>query len=396
MRVAVVDDAGMGVMGGKGVFGKELYSYLLSVAYEILGHQVVRVILGSGTSEFNDAIRLQGTSIPVLRAFYDRGLTVSLNKLLMKMDIDLVHVNILNPRYVNTIISTVKSRAMLFLTMHSYSYVCPTGWKVKFPQTIPCNTTPPSSACIRCMYSMHRNFQIPITRLLKGLYQQCALKKLLDESDIVISPSRLLARKVKEEIGGKHVLHIPNPLPRDFAIEVPMKPRENAALFIGRLEYEKGAHLLPEVAKLMKPVRLYVVGGGRLAKYIKENSPENLVFRGYVTLEEKRELLNKVSVVVVPSIYCDTYPTVVLEAFATGRPIVAFDLGGPKELIEDTGGGLVVKPYDIEDFAIKARALAEDLNKSYEMGLRGRNYITSENSIEIYATRLQKVIESII
>jgi len=110
MKVAVLDDAGLGLGGGRGVYGKEVYSGILSVIYkDLLGFDVVRVLLGEGVTEFEDVVRVVGSETPILRALHDGKTVKQLSEILREKDVEVIHANIINPRYVNPLI-TVKKR----------------------------------------------------------------------------------------------------------------------------------------------------------------------------------------------------------------------------------------------------------------------------------------------
>jgi glycosyltransferase involved in cell wall biosynthesis len=393
MRIAVVDDAGFGLGGGRGVYGKEVYSGILSAIYkDSLGFDVVRVLLGEGISEFEDVVKIVGSKTPIIRALYDRRITRQLTKVIKEKSVGIIHANIINPRYVNPLIAVKKRLGIkLVTTVHSWAFVCPTGWKIKFPEMRPCNIKAPSIRCVKCIRSMNRILSHKYAFLARGLFLTYSLHKLVRNSDLVIVPSKELSARLSEEVGLDNVVHIPNPVNPQLLKVEPIPPESNITLFIGRLDYSKGAHLLPKIAELIKPVELHVVGQGPLRGCILRNPTENLIFHGYVSNEEKIALLRKTSVVVVPSIWHELYGYVVVEAFSVARPVVAFSLGGPKELVESSGAGLLASPYDLGEFSEKVKSLALDKERSFEMGLKGRKYVEEDLIPKKYAERLQRV-----
>lgn len=339
-------------------------------------------------------VRFRGIKTPVLRAFYDPKLSRNLIEFVRDERIEVIHANILNPRYVNPLIE-VKRRVAdvkLVVTAHSWTFLCPTSWKIKFPEMRECRAKSSIITCTGCMYAMSRRLGKPFIKLVKGLHQTNYLVKLLKNSDLVISPSKTFAERAREELGIKNIVHIPNPANPAFLEKKPTPPREQASIFIGRLEFEKGAHLLPQIAREMNPIKLYVVGQGSLAKYINETRPSNLVFLGYVSPAEKDEMLERASTLIVPSIWQDMYPTTIIEAFAKARPVIAFSLGGPKELIEASGGGVLIKPYNVELMAKRAVELNTDALKCFRLGMNARAYVENELNINTYSQRLKDAL----
>ena len=84
---------------------------------------------------------------------------------------------------------------------------------------------------------------------------------------------------------------------------------------------------------------------------------------------------------VVPSIVLDACPTVVLEAMAAGRPVVASASGGITDLVEDGVTGILVPPRDAAALAGGLRALLSDPTTAAAMGRKGlervRHYTAS-------------------
>jgi glycosyltransferase involved in cell wall biosynthesis len=72
----------------------------------------------------------------------------------------------------------------------------------------------------------------------------------------------------------------------------------------------------------------------------------------------------------------DTFGNVILEAQACGLPVVVSDSGGPKELVEDRGNGLITKSHDVEDFARAIRTLVTDSTLRQRMATAARNSVT--------------------
>ena len=140
-------------------------------------------------------------------------------------------------------------------------------------------------------------------------------------------------------------------------------PRETASngslrlLAVGRLVEKKGFHfLIAALAALKTPFTLTIVGDGpereRLRQLIILNNLENrVVFRGPLTHSELPQIYAEADIVVVPSIRDrsgdrDGLPNVVLEAMASGRAVVASDVGAIASAIVDHENGLLVPPGD--------------------------------------------------
>ncbi|MDO8655422.1 MAG: glycosyltransferase family 4 protein [bacterium] len=122
-------------------------------------------------------------------------------------------------------------------------------------------------------------------------------------------------------------------------------------LFVGRLEERKGLLLLLEALLLLQKkhsaVRLQVVGEGEERKacdrFLKKHGMKNVQFLGKKTDEDLAKIYREADVFCSPALYGESFGIVLLEAMASGLPVVAFANRGYEQFLEDTKGeaGLV-------------------------------------------------------
>lgn len=103
---------------------------------------------------------------------------------------------------------------------------------------------------------------------------------------------------------------------------------------------------------------------------------------GWLSGAELRAAYQLADVVAVPSIYIDPFPTVVLEAMAAGKPVVATGFGGAREAVVDGETGYIVNPFDTEAFAEGLERLLRDSGLRREMGWRGRERVQRSFSLD--------------
>lgn len=145
-------------------------------------------------------------------------------------------------------------------------------------------------------------------------------------------------------------------------------------LFVGSIRPPKCIHLLIESFNVVKRsipnAKLVIIGEITFGKYyekLKKMSDNSVIFAGYVSDDE------------LPSYYaaCDVYATASLwegfnlplvEAQACGKPVVAFDIGPHKEVVDEGKTGLLVRPKDSEALADAIVKLLQD------MGENGRRF----------------------
>jgi glycosyltransferase involved in cell wall biosynthesis len=137
-------------------------------------------------------------------------------------------------------------------------------------------------------------------------------------------------------------------------------------LFLGRLSSEKGVDALLRAWQKI-PAKLLVAGDGPEAARLRAMAPSNVEFRGTVSPDEVLALLRHARALVVPSTWQEGAGRVVLEAYATGVPVLASRVGALPETVQDQVTGLLLPPTDIEAWEQAALRLLED-SESKRMG----------------------------
>ena len=174
--------------------------------------------------------------------------------------------------------------------------------------------------------------------------------------------------------------------------------RKLCVLFVGRLIPRKGLPFLVEAAKHV--VKEYsqtvfvVIGEGPLKNHVvsyleKINLSGSFVFLGDVSEELLPALYNCADVFVLPSIQ-EGQGIALLEAQATAKPVVAFNVGGVREAVLDKETGLLVKP-DSRELADAIIKLLSNWSFREKMGSRGREFVSGNFSWDVCAHRMLQV-----
>jgi glycosyltransferase involved in cell wall biosynthesis len=182
-----------------------------------------------------------------------------------------------------------------------------------------------------------------------------------------IAPSRFVADKAAEHGLARSVI-------REVVHGVEARPApstsgssganagERYALYAGRLSPEKGVELLPDLATRIAPIPLLVAGDGpsRAALEAAARTRPGLRLLGHLSAEALAEHLANAAVVLIPSLFYETFCYAVAEALALERPVVASRIGAIPELIEHEATGLLVPPGDPDALANATRRALED------------------------------------
>ena len=148
-------------------------------------------------------------------------------------------------------------------------------------------------------------------------------------------------------------------------------------LYVGRVSREKDLDLLAEAYRRLRAeglsIQLCVVGHGPYSKEFSESLPEAL-FTGYLKGEELAGAYASADIFVFPST-TDTFGNVIIEAQASGVPVIVSDSGGPKELVENERNGLITKSHDVEDLTRAIRELVANPERRKQMGNLARESV---------------------
>jgi glycosyltransferase involved in cell wall biosynthesis len=158
--------------------------------------------------------------------------------------------------------------------------------------------------------------------------------------------------------------------------------REPVVVAVGRIEHVKGFDLLVDAfasSALRDRARLVVVGDGSEAAALRRRVAsagltDRVELPGRLDPAEVAARLAGADVVVVPS-RADAAPLVVLEAWRSGRPLVATVRGGPPEIVTDGVDGVLVDPQDTQALAAAVLGLLDDPERAERIGAAGRRRV---------------------
>ena len=172
---------------------------------------------------------------------------------------------------------------------------------------------------------------------------------------------------------------------------------ERDALVAGvaaNLEYWKGIDVLLDAARLVRePLRLEIYGVGSLRGQL-EHRAEGLEARFHGFVPDMRGPLAGLDVLVQPS-RADNLPLSILEAMASGLPVIGTRVGGIPELVLDGETGLLVEPESPEALAAALDSLASSPERRAELGRRGRERVEEHFSAEAVARRTVALYEEL-
>lgn len=371
--------------------GTEIYAHRLALALRAQGHDV-RVFTNEPDPTHDvsyERVDDEADGVPVTRQTFFEGLapnhalqsyySVFLGKAfgawLDEVRPDVVHVFHLMGLGLSAIEECELRGLPVFVQLMDYWFLCPTVQLLRFDGSL-CDG-PDMSSCIECLAPQHYGYQLMrmfgnretfvevglpdegltdlnqagMTSSRKALRgRKDFIRAILDKATSLVAPSLFLRRFFAghgyDEAHMRHVPYGVDPLP-DTIKPIPAEPGVVTFGFFGSVNPQKGLEILISAFREYKCERFRLIVHGNMQhfpKYAKRvrafaDMDSRINFLGPFDHAGLAGALSSIDVLVVPSVWYENTPFVVLEAFAAGRPVIASDLGGLSELVQDGVNG---------------------------------------------------------
>jgi len=178
--------------------------------------------------------------------------------------------------------------------------------------------------------------------------------------------------------------------------------KEKMVLSVGRLVHHKGIEHLVKAMTMVKDAKLVVVGTGPMLPPLRKLANQlglhnRVIFAGNVPNEELPKYYRASDLFVLPSISrLEAFGIVLLEAMASGKPVVASRIPGVREVIEDGKEGFLCTPVDPTDISVKVNTLLTNQKLMEEMGRKGRKRVEENFRWNIVYDSIEKVYQDVL
>jgi glycosyltransferase involved in cell wall biosynthesis len=318
--------------------------------------------------EHNERIQTLGKMRVALRTVWSPESHRRLRQRLRHRKYDLVHVHNFFPLISPAVYYAAKAEGVRVVqSLRNYRLLCPNaelfrsgrpcedcvGRRIPWPGVVHAcyRDSRPATAAVAAMIAVHKYLQT---------WQRTV--------DLHIALTAFTRNKLIEGgLPADRIVVKPN-----FVEGAPPVPGTGAgayALFVGRLSSEKGlATVLEAWQRLGQAIPLKIVGDGPLAESVEATAAgvAGVDYLGRRPLRKVYDLMADARFLVLPSEWYEPFGRVAIEAFACGTPVIASDMGGMAELVDDGRTGRLFRPGDAGDLADAVRwALAhpEELNR---------------------------------
>jgi glycogen(starch) synthase len=265
---------------------------------------------------------------------------------------------------VNSAIPAARAHGVpVVLTLHDYSHVCATKRFMRLES--PC-AGPSLARCVPCAARHFGAVTGPVIAAANGV------ERLVRERTVAafVAVSHSVARRNALDRGGLDVEVIPNFIPDDLVLASATPAPDGPFLFVGDQTRDKGAAVLVEAYRHLRgqpPLHLV----GRAVPELTIDPPSGVTISPPCPHDEIVTLMRQAHTVVVPSIVPDSCPTVVLEAMAAGRPVIASTAGGIVDMVVDGVTGILVAPGDAPALTQALQRLIDEPRLAARMGAAG-------------------------
>ncbi len=183
---------------------------------------------------------------------------------------------------------------------------------------------------------------------------------------------------------------------KEIKIQLGFQPENFLVGIVARMDAIKNHFSLFQafsmVGQAHPEARLMVIGDGPEMNRLKADPPENVYFMGYRS--DTDLLMKSLDLFVLPS-FNEGISNTILEAMATGLPVVASNVGGNPELVEDGMSGFLVDPRSSAQIAEKIMDYIQNPNKAIHHGKRGRDIAVDKFSIDAMVQKYEAAYNAI-
>lgn len=343
---------------------------------------------------FRSSLEIDQQFIGKIRAFFSGIYSFRAKKemaaLLKKERPDLVFVQNLYPLLSPSVLVACKAANVpVVMRAPNYRLVCPNGLFLS-----------KGSICEKCSagreyWCVLRNCEGDLFKSIGYALRSFVARKLSlfnDNVNVILVLTEFAKRKLIENGFSSQKVSVlsgllpSQPLPSEGALG-------KYVGFVGRISPEKGVDIMIEAAKMLPDISFRIAGNIRSNEKLEYSAPKNVEFLGHLEGEALKRFYEDARCMVVPSLWYEGLPVVMLEAMQRARPVICSRIGGLPEVVEDNVTGLLFEPGNAGDLARKIALLWADQDACKSLGQAGHKKAADMYSPEAFYQRLMNACE---
>ena len=380
----------------KHIAGTELYTRNLAVELAKRGHGVAVFTTEAYAGEAQSTMRRKDLDgLEIFEAVHNNAFAdfessyrdpvkeAQFREVLAAVSPDIVHIQHLHQHSLGYVEIAKELGLPVVYTLHEFWLMCVHhGWLAR-PGYVLCQG-PEATECARCAEWMPDSGE-GLSKLEAWKARDAAVRSMLAKVDLLVSPSRFLRERFlangysepERLIYSDNGMRLPaRPSDRETATTSAVDPTHDDARdpkptvnfgFVGTVAEWKGVHILIEAMNRLPENATLEVHG--VLEYFPDYVDQlrqlathpGIRFCGRFDNDRIGEILANIDVLVVPSLWYENSPLTIHEAFLAGVPVIASNIGGMAEYVDDGSNGLHFAVGDAPDLAAKmSRYLTED------------------------------------
>jgi len=216
--------------------------------------------------------------------------------------------------------------------------------------------------------------------------------------DVFLFASEFMATMTKDFWGDKNFSWKILSNPFDSTKYSVSESEGNYVLYFGRLIDEKGVDILIKSFEKLPHVNLKIVGTGPDEDNLKQLAAKmpHIEFLGPKWDDELEPLIDNARFVVVPSVWHENFPYVILQSFAKGKAVIGTDRGGIPELIQDGTYGLIYEADNYSQLSDKVSLLWRNKELSRRMGIAAKKRVDKQFNDQQFYENVHRIYSNVI
>ena len=304
---------------------------------------------------------------------------------------DIAHIHLYKGGLTSSVLGVLKKNKIpIVFTAHDYGLLDPHNRLLDGKNRIFENTINGSSFHSLFAKSNRNSYIYSFISLVEYLFN-LNLFRFDKYFDKVIAVSKFQRDKLRESKKFKFsIMHLYNFYPQIEKINCNYK-KGNYFLYFGRISKEKGINtMIKAFLSLRLNFSLKIVGSNE-ENLISETS-KNIEILGFKNEDDLIELIKGSSFVLLPSEWYENNPLTIIESYAQGKPVIASNIGGITEIVNDNETGFLFKSGDYIDLKSKIEiALKINKNSYKRLSKNARNFALENFNSKLYYSKLKKI-----
>lgn len=363
--------------------GEESVVYFQSTLLQEKGHKVI--------TYFRDSSEIDEMLLGKIRAFFTSFFNlksfIDLRRILKKEKPDIVHVHNLYPLISPSILPFIKRfKVPIVMTVHNYRLLCPNG--LFFTQGKICEKCTSKKKELNaimnnCENSIFKSFGYALRNFMARKF-----KYYSKNIDFFLCLTNFQKNKLIAKSFDEDKVKVINNVCDIDTIKNSISKEKDYIGYVGRISKEKGIDTLINLAEKMPNVKFKLAGVVSPDFDKSKLQKSNIILEGFLNHTQLLHFYRNAKFLIFPSIWYETFGLTLVEAMSQNCAIIASDIGGVPEIVENNRTGLLFKSGDVEDLFQKTTFLSNNPKLVEKMGINGRLKVEKQYRTQRYYNEL--------